>query len=227
MANITNISCAYGCEGGVCLDNETGNESDCQGVYNCSDSDPLNNLYTKGYVNWYDDCGEYFDKSDWCAGGGQLFQYNCTGAMNLAYDCPEYYVCFDGACMWENETDITPPVIDQFTIPLDPTGEFPVSLAAVAHDFESGMFEATYLFDQGPFTGFSNTTFCGGGDYCGIYENFSSSEIEPGWWNVTVIFTNGAGLSSAEMETIYVDGGGFLARIIKFFKNGFKLPEGF
>ena len=87
--------CPYGCANGACLNRA------------CTDSDGGQNLYVKGSTTgWLN--GVNTTKTDYCsmnnALGNPLVEYYCMGyyLMGNTYTCPNG--CFNGACLYANQT---------------------------------------------------------------------------------------------------------------------------
>jgi len=196
----------YDCNEIVCSEPELG------GNETCYDSDGGLNYYVQGTCI---DPGS--TSRDFCVDGARLWEHYCNEDFTICeshnYSCP--YGCESGICL-EDLNDSTPPVLDIFELGINDSGnQTSINLYARAHDYESGMQLKFYAF-SGPGGDWGGGP-CTEGDVCQILTEYNNPES--GLWNVTVFFTNNADLSVSDIQSIYVPGKGFFAKIIEFLRT--------
>lgn len=78
-----------------------------ENIIACTDNDGGYNIYVKGTC--YDYTGETF--TDYCIGDNNIAEYFCSNnrctIQQWAHPCPEGYICYNGACVKEEQVNIS------------------------------------------------------------------------------------------------------------------------
>jgi len=114
-------------------------------VLTCTDTDPTNNLFAKGYAQGLNLYNIEYNYPDICINEKQMFQYSCSQKSGtqilekILNTCPENYKCQEDACIFKGlttESMLTTPCIESGK-------NLPLKILGSCYNEESGKLEIT------------------------------------------------------------------------------------